>query len=51
METYRKWVMEVLNVPDVADTLAGAGVSKALDTSMSVVRIHADLELRTPAGA
>lgn len=43
--TCRKWVMEVLRVPGVADTSVEADVGKAMDISISfsVVRSHVDL--------
>lgn len=46
-EAYRKWVKEVLSVPDVENTLVEASVRKAFDISMSIYvnRRHADLEL------
>lgn len=47
IEIYRKWVAEVLSMPNVADTLVNIDVKKALDNSMSLsmTRSHADLEL------
>lgn len=47
IDTYWNWVMEVLTMPGITDTLTEASVRKVLDisTSMSTMRSYTDLEL------